>query len=128
MQSTGELVADTTRDTAELVKNEVRLLAAEARDSLKQFSLAAALAGTALVLSFIAGIMIAIALAELPFWSDEVLAWARYALTGLLLFLVAGALCATAWMRFKKIEPLAGFDRVKSDARWLKNELRSKTS
>ena len=124
-RSLGELFSDLSQQTAELIRQEMRLAKAELSDKLSDVGkhvamiAAAAVFGVAALLTVTAGIvLLMVELGVEPWLAAAITA----ALMGLTAFLLAQS--GIAALRKKSIAPVETMHSLKETTQWLKNETR----
>ena len=124
-RSLGELFSDLSQQTAELIRQEMRLAKAELSDKLSDVGkhvamiAAAAVFGVAALLTVTAGIvLLMVELGVEPWLAAAITA----ALMGLTAFLLAQS--GIAALRKKSLAPVETMHSLKETTQWLKNETR----
>ena len=124
-RSLGELFSDLSQQTAELIRQEMRLAKAELSDKLSDVGkhvamiAAAAVFGVAALLTLTAGIvLLMVELGVEPWLAAAITA----ALMGLTAFLLAQS--GIAALRKKSLAPVETMHSLKETTQWLKNETR----
>jgi len=124
-RSLGELFSDLSQQTAELIRQEMRLAKAELSDKLSDVGkhvamiAAAAVFGLAALLTVTAGIVLLLVELGVEPWLAAAITAAVMGLTAFLL-----AQSGIAALRKKSIAPVETIDSLKETTQWLKNGTR----
>ena len=124
-RSLGELFSDLSQQTAELIRQEMRLAKAELSDKLSDVGkhvamiAAAAVFGLAALMAVTAGIVLLLVEFGVAPWLSAVI---TAVVMGLVAFLLAQS--GLAALRKKSIAPVETIDSLKETTQWLKNGTR----
>ena len=124
-RSLGELFSDLSQQTAELIRQEMRLAKAELSDKLADVGknvamiAAAAVFALAALMAVTAGIVLLLVEVGVEPWLAAVI---TAVVMGLVAFLLAQS--GLAALRKKSIAPVETMDSLKETSQWLKNETR----
>ena len=124
-RSLGELFSDLSQQTAELIRQEMRLAKAELSDKLSDVGkhmamiAAAAVFALAALMAVTAGIVLLLVRVGVEPWLAAVI---TAALMGIAAFLLAQS--GIAALRKKSIAPVETIDSLKETTQWLKNGTR----
>jgi len=124
-QSIGELFSQLATDTSRLVREETRLIAAEAKDSLGQGAQSAGLIAAGIVialggaLALLTAIILVVAL-----WLPT---WAAATLVGICLLAIGLPVANRGWTALKSVEllPERSLASIKEDAEWIKERIKN---
>jgi Putative Actinobacterial Holin-X, holin superfamily III len=121
-RSIGELFADLSQQTSELIRQEMRLAKAELSDKLSDVGKHAMMIGAALVLGLTAVGAVAAAI-TLLLVEIGVEPWLAAVITAAALGVTAYMLAQSAMsaLRKKSITPVETIDSIKETTQWLKN-------
>jgi hypothetical protein len=121
-RSIGELFADLSQQTSELIRQEMRLAKAELSDKLSDIGKHAMMIGAALVLGLTAVGAVAAAI-TLLLVEVGVEPWLAAVITAAALGVTAYVLAQSAIsaLRKKSITPVETIDSIKETTQWLKN-------
>jgi uncharacterized membrane protein YqjE len=121
-RSIGELFADLSQQTSELIRQEMRLAKAELSDKLSDVGKHAMMIGAALVLALTAVGAVAAAI-TLLLVDVGVEPWLAAVITAAALGVTAYVLAQSAIsaLRKKSITPVETIDSIKETTQWLKN-------
>jgi uncharacterized membrane protein YqjE len=124
-RSLGELFSDLSQQTAELIRQEMRLAKAELSEKLSDVGkhvamiAAAAVFGLAALMAVTAGIVLLLVEVGVEPWVAAVI---TAAVMGIVAFLLAQS--GIAALRKKSIAPVETMDSLKETTQWLKNGTR----
>jgi hypothetical protein len=124
-RSLGELFSDLSQQTAELIRQEMRLAKAELSDKLSDVGkhmamiAAAAVFGLAALMAVTAGIVLLLVKVGVEPWLAAVI---TAVVMGIVAFLLAQS--GIAALRKKSIAPVETMDSLKETTQWLKNGTR----
>ena len=124
-RSLGELFSDLSQQTAELIRQEMRLAKAELSDKLSDVGkhmamiAAAAVFGLAALMAVTAGVVLLLVEVGVEPWLAAVI---TAVLMGIVAFLLAQS--GIAALRKKSIAPVETMDSLKETTQWLKNGTR----
>ena len=124
-RSLGELFSDLSQQTAELIRQEMRLAKAELSEKLSDVGkhvamiAAAAVFGLAALMAITAGIVLLLVKVGVEPWLAAVI---TAAVMGIAAFLLAQS--GIAALRKKSIAPVETMDSLKETTQWLKNGTR----
>jgi hypothetical protein len=124
-RSIGELFADLSQQTAELIRHEVRLAKAELSVKTAGLGRQAAKLGAGAVFA-IAAVLAAAAAITLGLVEAGLAPWLSAVLTAVLMALIAFVMAQAALSALKKqsLAPTETIASVKETAQWIKNETR----
>ena len=124
-RSIGELFSDLSQQTAELIRQEMRLAKAELGDKLSDVGRHAMMIGAALAFGLAAIVAVAAAI-TLLLVDLGVVPWLAAAITAALMAVIAFVLVQSGLSALKKktIAPVETMQSIKETTQWLKNETR----